>query len=376
MELIQTPNNLQALVAESGLDKSKAQVLIDNFSDYQALAAEWEAKIEALEITGPDDKEGIKLAKEARVFLKNKRTSLEAKRKELKDSSLKEGKAIDSIAKALTALIEPLEEKAEKKEKYWELKAAEEKLERHRVRTQEAYQYAEFIPMNMDFGGLSDEDFNKLMAGAKLQLDAKAEAERKEQERIENERQSQLKKQAIADGRLKTIQPYYQFFNKSISLSDLDEQEFDALLVGLKKDLSDYQDAQEKLRKENEELKKQAEINAKKQAEERRIAEEKLRKEREESEAKLLQEQAERARIQNELLVKEQAETKAKEAEQSRIEAELAKGDTDKLASLIVDLNYLKTKYQFKSKKHQKILVGVIDMLDKMITWITSASSK
>jgi len=160
-------NELAVIVEKSGLDKTKAQVLLDNFSGYFQVASEWEKKAKTIIVTNAGQKVEMHMARVARLFLREKRISIEKTRKELKEQSLREGKAIDGIANILKALIVPIEEYLEKQEKFVEIKAAE---------------IAELARVEME--RKAEED--------RL---AEEEAEKKEQKRIrlENER---LKKEA------------------------------------------------------------------------------------------------------------------------------------------------------------------------------------
>ena len=125
-------NQLLIIVKESGLEKTKAQVLLDNFTDYFQIAAEWETKARAIVVTDPKQKADMAMARVGRLFLREKRIAIEKTRKELKEQALREGKAIDGIANVLKALIVPIEEHLERQEKFIEIKAAE-KAEQERI---------------------------------------------------------------------------------------------------------------------------------------------------------------------------------------------------------------------------------------------------
>jgi len=119
------------LVEESGLEKTKAQYLLDQFSDYFRIAAEWESKARAIAVTSEDQTAEMKMAREGRLFLKQKRVDVENARKKLKEQSLREGKAIDGIANILKAVIVPIEEYLDEQEHFVERrKAAEEEARR------------------------------------------------------------------------------------------------------------------------------------------------------------------------------------------------------------------------------------------------------
>ena len=174
---------------------------------------------------------------------------------------------------------------------------------------------------------------------------AKEEAEAKEQERIRLEKE-QLKK----DAEVKAAQDKI----------DADKREEDNRIE------------RERLKKEDEqrELQRQKEIRDSEKLEKDRVAKEKV--EREERESKDREEQKERSRIAQEKQKAHEAELKAERDEKQKLtddlkakedaaakviaeaetarQAELSKGDTEKVADLIADLKALKTKYSFESK--------------------------
>lgn len=131
-------------------------------------------------------------------------------------------------------------------------------------------------------------------------------------------------------------------------LAKLDEDEFEALLQMKKQQKQDQIKAEE-----------EAERRRKEEAEEaRRIKEEneKLQKENELAK-KLLQEK------------QEEEERRQKEEELKR-QADLHKGDADKVADLITDLSSLKAKYTFTSEKNKRMYSDVSTLIDKIITHI------
>jgi len=126
--------NLQIMVKESGLDQTKANFILKKFQDYFNIASEWEDKSKTIVVTSEDQKVEMQIARVGRLFLREKRIKIEKSRKELKEQSLREGKAIDGISNVLKSLIEPIEEYLEKQEKFAEFKAAEKaEIERQEV---------------------------------------------------------------------------------------------------------------------------------------------------------------------------------------------------------------------------------------------------
>jgi len=119
---IEENKSLQVIVQESGLEPTKAQVLLDNFSGYFELASEWEQKAKMLVVTNESQVAEMKMAREGRLFLRSKRVEVENSRKKLKEQALREGKAIDGIANVLKAVIVPIEEYLDEQEHFVENK--------------------------------------------------------------------------------------------------------------------------------------------------------------------------------------------------------------------------------------------------------------
>ena len=181
-------NQLLEVIKSTQLDDSKSKVLIENFSSYYEIASEWQKKANELVVNDVSQVAEMKLAREGRLFLKEKRVLIEKTRKILKENSLKEGRAIDQIASMLTLLIEPIEQDLEQKEKFKERQEKLLKDELRFQRTELVRDFQEFIPINIDLADLTDVAFNTILTGAKSQHEAKIEAEKK----LEEERLKQL----------------------------------------------------------------------------------------------------------------------------------------------------------------------------------------
>lgn len=191
-------NQLVKTINESGLEKTKAQVLLDNFACYFDIAADWENKANMLVITSVEQRAEMKMAREGRLFLREKRIAVEKTRKILKESALREGQTIDAIAKILTNLILPIEESLEQKEKYAEIQEANRRAQLMAVREEELLPYMEFVPYGLNLGEMQDGEYVKLLDGAKLQHKNKIEElERLERERVEAERKEAEERERI-----------------------------------------------------------------------------------------------------------------------------------------------------------------------------------
>jgi len=320
-------NQLVKVINDSGLDKTKAQILLDNFSNYFDIASDWENKTKALVITDVNQVAEMKMAREGRLFLKGKRLDVEHTRKSLKEASLREGQTIDAIARILTNLITPIEQQLEDKEKFAEIQEAKRKAELKALRDQEVLPYIEFVPFGIDLGALDETGYRTIFNGAKAQYEAKIEAEKRaEAERIAREKAEAEERERIRqeNERLK---------------KEVEERE---RLAQIERD---------RIEKEREaERKAQAEELARiqKEADEKaKIEREKQAKIQAELEAKAEAERKEKAKIQAELKAKEEAEKKkvlriaAENKAKEEAERKAANApDKDKILSSLESLSF------------------------------------
>ena len=267
-------NELVRVIETSGLDKTKAQVLLDKFTGYFEIASEWERKTKELIVNDISQVTEMKMAREARLFLSKKRIDIEKTRKALKEDSLREGQTIDAIAKILKNLIEPIENELEKKERFAEIEEAERKAEL------KAERLALLLPLgfqfenDFDLGNMDEKMFQSLKLGLETAKKEKEDAERK----VEEERIAKEKAEA---------------------------------------------EEKERIRVENEKLKEEILAKEKQLAKERAEAEEKATKAKLEADAKLKEEKATNEKLQAEIRAKAEAEEKAKREAQAKADAEL-----------------------------------------------------
>lgn len=90
--------------------ETRVEFEIQKFNIADAKIAELKNQFKDLEIQDVNDKNGIKAVTEAISIMRNLRTGLEKKRKELKDFYLSTGKGIDAEAKRIQELIADVEE--------------------------------------------------------------------------------------------------------------------------------------------------------------------------------------------------------------------------------------------------------------------------
>lgn len=159
-----------------------AQSLDSEFSSLALALASLRETAETLTVTDASDLTGMKRARETRIALKDMRCGIEAKRKELKEESLRRGKRIDEAAKRLTSVIEPLESRMLEQETFAQRMEQERKV---RLATERATELArlQFSSLGVaDLGSMSEKDYATLRDDAKALYDQRLAREAKERE--------------------------------------------------------------------------------------------------------------------------------------------------------------------------------------------------
>lgn len=289
---------LTTIIKETELEPSKAGIVIKSFTGLFDQAKEWEAKAKAIVITDISQKKEMQEAREARLALKGIRVNAENVRKELKEQSLREGKAIDGIANVIKALIVPIEEHLEKQEKFVEI---QEEARKEKVNTERIAKLSQFIPDTSIYNvkEMSDEAFAKLLETSEIAHRAILEAEKKaEADRIAQEKAEKAE--------------------------------------------------QERIRKENETLKKEAEAREKALAKERAEQEKKLEVER----AKARAEAEAREKAEAELFAKQKAEEDKKQEAMRVAEENKERAKDERYKTFLKENGYdTKTKHLFHIEK-------------------------
>lgn len=314
-----------------------------------------------LKINGLDDKAGFKAVEDARKHCKQLRVLAVNICKSGREEAVKTQKDWIAKEKEIVAAIEVTED-------YLSAQSEAIKEEEKRILF-EAAQKAK-LPIRkerlMTIGvevpeekllSINDEDFNALFNDLHTKILAEqAEALRVEKQRIADEQKTERKR----------IESEVKAEQEKLAAAE-----------------------REKTRLENERLKAENESKEKALAEEKAkakaiqyeqdaiIAANKKKADEEAAKAKAIADL--QIKAEKEAKEKAEAELKAsKLAEEKRLadieeakELELTKGDAEKFTDLINDLNALKTKYSFKSKKHQSIYLQVVELTDKIITYIT-----
>ena len=273
---------LQTIVKSSGLEGVESKHLLDRFGSYEQIAKEWEVKAKAIVVTDASQVTEMAMAKTARKKFSDLRIEVEKTRKALKEQSLRKGQAIDAVAKFIVSLIAPIEE---------------------------------HLKLQEDF--------------VKIQEAKKAEEERIAKEKAEEEARIELeKKENLFNSRAMELAPYADWINEIPSLRinvDTTEEQYQFILKKCKHLKAEYDKDQEKIRIENEKLRKEAEKKEKKM----KAQQEKADAEKRKADEKLRKEQEANKKIQDEIRAK---------ADKERAEADrLAKIEKDKAEKKLAD---------------------------------------
>jgi len=373
----------------SGIDQSKAAQIKAVFQPMEVTLFEFEEQFNAIvaESAAGITEDLTKKAKRLRIDIGSVRINTEKTRKDQKEEYLLAGKAIDGVANILKWAVSQKEDKLEAIERHFET------LEKQRIeslqteRASELSKYVDDVPS--DLGTMKDDVWSAYIEAKKKQHEERIEAERKaEAERAESARLDKLENE-----RHLKILPLRQFWIPAgYNLRGMDEPDFQTVVKFLEESKAEHDKKQAEIAAENERLKKEVEEKerlhkeeeAKRKAKEEetnRIRELAAKKEREEHEEKLKKEREERAKseqierekreaVERELAEKKAEDERLKKEEAARVQAELSKGDSEKVADLKNDLLAIKVKYSFKSEKNKKMYGDVVVLIDKVIAHI------
>lgn len=360
IEVIDTKQELIIKAQEFEVSEETQISLAEAYKPFLEKAQLWEQQAREIVVTDINDKEGMKKAAGMRKQVKALRIELEKKRKEIKHDAQQKGKAIDTIAREIKAMIEPMEEYLKEQEEFAKREQARiaEQVKSERKAQLDEY---EFDTTFIDLGEMDEENYSKLLETAKTAHEAKVKAEQEaaEAERKRQEEEAEKERQRIAAE--KAEQERIRKENERLKAEqEAREREIEA---ERKKQQAALKAEQERREKElaAERAKAEKERKEREAAEKKRIAEEQARieaerKEREkaEAEAKTLREAEEKR------LKEEEARLKAEEeARQKALEA----GDKEKLTLLMDHIASI----QLKSKEGQNCLKTVCITIRKTV---------
>lgn len=254
------------IIEQNELSSDEAISLKNALTPFFEQAEEWVTMAKNLRVTDETQIKEMTEARKARLALKEIRVNLDKKRKELKEESLRKGKAIDGMANVLKFLIEPIEEYLEKQEKFVEIRETErkDKLEAERKETLLA------LDVDTAFYNLKEmpqDTFDNLVKTATEAKRLKEEAyKRAEEDRIEKEKKEADEREAqrIENARLKAEKEEQ---DKAIAKErEESEKKLKAEREAKEKLEKEKRDREEKERKEREKKEREEKAEAKRLA--------------------------------------------------------------------------------------------------------------
>ncbi|MHC4647329.1 MAG: hypothetical protein ACYTBJ_17700 [Planctomycetota bacterium] len=309
-----------------------------------------EAEIEITEDT-------CKKAKRLRIDIGKVRISTEKARKSQKEEYLRAGKAIDGVSNILKWAVSEKENKLKDIENHFE-NMEKERLEKLQIERAEMLSVYVEDAHDRRLSEMEDDVWDAYIASKKKEYEDMIAAEKAaEKARIEREAE-----EAKERARIKAENEKLRKEAEEREAKEKSEREERERLAKIEADKRAKEEA-ERLAKEEEE-RKEREAAEKAQREAHEAA---LRKEREERERVERVEREKREKLEAEIAAKEEAERNEREAAEARQQAELKKGDADKVQDLIAELANIKDKYKFKSKKNKSMFSRVCATIDRIL---------
>lgn len=326
--------------------------------------AKMEAEFSKLKITDLKDTAGYKTVSSAIAVVRSKRLEVEKVRKDLKADSLNYGRIVDSEAKRIQALIEPIETRLQAEKDRIDTEKENIRLEKERKiqelldsRKNKLYQsgmvinsfgnlyYKEYVITLPGLQDMTEEAFNEFYN--KVQEQIKADQETKA---IEEAEQEKKRLELIAESeRLEKLR-----------------QEQAMMQAKIDEDNRKIQAEKDRLQREKEMagFKAKAQAEAKLNAEKLANAEIRLQKEKADAEIQRLKDEAdkkEQEKLKAEQIAKERLEEEQRQREQAK--------DKDKLLLYVEDLKAVPVP-QLKSLKMRQLMQDVTNLVKKIEDYV------
>ena len=169
-------SDLQVILKEQGIAGDQASALVKAFGGPFNEAGEILATYKNIKVTNATQTADMMEAREKRLTLKKVRSVVENNRKDLKHDIVKQGRAIDSVAKFVKEAILPAEEYLEQQEKFVQIQKEKVAAELKAKRIQILSEYTDDLSV-YNLEAMDDEQFNVVVKSLKEQQEAKAAAE-------------------------------------------------------------------------------------------------------------------------------------------------------------------------------------------------------
>jgi hypothetical protein len=352
---------LEEVVKNSGLAIQEGEEIKQSYQPYLVQLAEIQGQAGKINFETPTSTDEM-IARDLRLKTVKIRTSASDLKDTRKRTYLLRGNLEQAAYNLIAASRKLTEDVFNNVEKAREIAEAKRQSELKTIRDAEVLPVAEFIPFGLDLGKMTEEDYQKLLSGAKMQFKAKQDAETKAEE---ERRQAELARLA-----------------EEKRIRDENER--------LKKEAEEKERQLEEERKEAErrqfEINEAFRIEREKAEKEKKEAEEKARIEKEEADKILKAEQEEKARLLAEIERKRIAEEKArKEAEEKEKDEQkkrelaekkaAAAPDKQKLIALAVQIDAILLP-QMSSPEGIAIIASTKVLLEKTAIYVRDQANK
>lgn len=355
---------------ELELPKAEVAVMGDVWFTFRSQLEPLIKTAETLEVTDAKQTAQMRLARETRLALKKLRVAIDHKRLELVDDYKKKAKEIDTKAKDLRELIEPMEARLLEQEEFAERE--EKRLQDERGMEREKL-LAPFVlnPLVYPLAKMGQDEFDELLSGAKAAHQTKIESAQKaeearlakekadseERERIRQEN-ARLKKEAEdAAAAAKAAREKAEAERRAVEEQAHKEREAAAAKAKSERDALEA-----KMRAEQE-----AQAAAAKA--EREKAEAAAKKERDAMAAKLAEERAARDKMAAEVLAAAKKQQEAERAEKAKRETAAKAPDKEKLAAFAEAVRSLPVP-ELTSEPGKALTAALLDQTEKFAQWV------
>lgn len=361
------PQALQPLQLklDEGLTPETSLSLRTAFEGFFTQADKWRASALAIQITSVDQVREMKLARETRLALREIRINADKRRKELKEDSLRKGKAIDGLFNILAYAVEPLEKHLLEQEQFAE-RIENERKEKLRANRENALSVYGVDVSLYQLAEMTEESFQNLLETNRLAYLARQEVARKaEQERIERER-IEAEERAARDAAATAERERLRAENEKLAREKAEQE-------AANRAERERVEAEHKAERERLEAERRAELARIEAA--RVESEKKAAKEREASAALARAEAVKREALEAELRAKQEAEAREK-AERDAAERAAAKApDREKLLALAQAIRALPIP-SLDSEVGQGIINLIREQAEKFAKWIETQTTK
>jgi hypothetical protein len=183
-----TPDQLDEVIKSSGLEIQEGEQIKQSFLPFLVQLSDIQEQSTKINFEHPADIDE-KIARELRLKTVKIRTGASDLKDSRKKIHLLKGNLEQASYNLIAASCKLAEETFTQVEKAREIAEAKRKAELKAQREIEAQPYAEYLPFGIDLGQLDEAGYNNLLTGAKMQLQAKIDAELKaEQKRIADQK--------------------------------------------------------------------------------------------------------------------------------------------------------------------------------------------